>query len=102
MGDQNLHVIVQYLLRSGDINGLKVILDLEGYEYAYYPRGAKEQLQNGFLKTSSNIFMTGQCESVSKVFHTASLYGTLGRFSPLSLTFSQKNMFSIASCYYFL
>jgi len=28
-------------VRSGDINGLKVILDLEGYEYAYYPRGAK-------------------------------------------------------------
>ena len=29
------------LPRSGEVNGLKLMIDLEGFEYAYSARGAK-------------------------------------------------------------
>ena len=35
------HSIPKGLTRNGIQNGLKIILDVENYDYAYFPRGAK-------------------------------------------------------------
>ena len=35
------HAIPKGITRNGIKNGLKVILDVENYDYAYFPRGAK-------------------------------------------------------------
>ena len=35
------HAIPKGLTRNGIQNGLKIILDVENYDYAYFPRGAK-------------------------------------------------------------
>ena len=35
------HNIPKGFARNGIQNGLKVILDVENYDYAYFPRGAK-------------------------------------------------------------
>ena len=35
------HAIPKGLTRNGIQNGLKLILDVENYDYAYFPRGAK-------------------------------------------------------------
>ncbi len=37
--------------RSGDLNGIELLMDLESYEYSYYPRGSK-----GFLIAVSDPY----------------------------------------------
>ena len=38
---EEYHSIPKGITRNGIKNGLKIILDVENYDYAYFPRGAK-------------------------------------------------------------